>query len=312
VTRPVPNRFAIASDSGPSRPPVVKTAAERLMERETRVVFGPVPHALFGEPIEQTSWQVDGDRFLLHGEGDHYFHYCIGEGITIERGADVDLSEESLWLNGSVYAAIASLNGLLPVHASAVALDGRVFAFTGPAGAGKSTLVAALGDRGLPMFCDDTLVLDLSDPDRIVCLPGHKRMKLTPDALELTGAARQEKVSVTVDKYYATPAAGDVGIALPLARLVFLEEGEHSEITPISGAERFMRMQDDHQTAHLFAAARRFDRADNFAHLSRLARQIDMARFVRPRDVARFHDGVACVVQYIAQVASELAPGECK
>ena len=169
-----------------------KTAAQHLMERETRVALGTVPHALFGDPIDPTSWQVLGDRFLLRGEGDHYFHYCIGEGITVERGADADLSEESLWLNGSVYAAIASLNGLLPIHASAVAMGGRVFAFTGPAGAGKSTLVAALGDRGLPMFCDDTLVLDLSDPDRIICLPGHKRMKLRPDALELTGAARQE------------------------------------------------------------------------------------------------------------------------
>jgi hypothetical protein len=24
---------------------------------------------------------------------------------------------------------------------------------------------------------DDTLVLDLSDPDRIMCLPGHKRLE---------------------------------------------------------------------------------------------------------------------------------------
>ena len=282
-----------------------KTAAEQMMERETQVAFGPVPHAIFGEPLEQTSWQVNGGEFLLRGEGDHYFHYRIGEGVTIERGADADLSEESLWLNGSVYAAIASLNGLLPIHASAVALGGQVFAFTGPGGAGKSTLVAALGDRGLPMFCDDTLVLDLSDPERIICLPGHKRMKLRPDALDLSGAKRQEKVSQTVDKFYAAPAAGAVGVALPLARLVFLEEGEQPAIEPISGAERFVRMQDDHYTAQLFAAARRFDRANLFAHLGRLAQQIEMARFVRPHDPSRFDQGVALVVQYVADCSQE-------
>ena len=33
----------------------------------------------------------------------------------------------------------------------------------GSTGAGKSTLVAALTRRGLPMFCDDTLVMDLSE-----------------------------------------------------------------------------------------------------------------------------------------------------
>ena len=270
------------------------------MERETRVAYRPVPHALFGEPLAETSWHMLPDQFLLRGEGEHYFHYRMGEGITIERGAKFDLSEETLWLNGSVYAAIASLNGLLPIHASAVACDGQVFAFTAPAGGGKSTLVAALGDRGLPMFCDDTLVFDLSDPDRITCLPGHKRMKLRPDALDLTGAKRQEKVSQTVDKYYAVPTAGDVGVALPLARLVFLEEGERPAIAPISGAERFVRMQDDHYTAYLFAQARQFDRSEQFAHLGRLARQIEMARFVRPRDPSRFDQGVGLAAQYVA------------
>ena len=269
------------------------------MERETRIGLAPVPHALFGEPLAPTTWQVIDDQFLLRGEGHHYFHYRLGDGITIERGADADLSEETLWLNGSVYAAIASLNGLLPIHASAVAFEGQVFAFTGPGGAGKSTLVAALGDRGLPMFCDDTLVLDLTDPERIICLPGHKRMKLRPDALDLTGAGPQEKVSRTVDKYYARPAAGDVGVALPLGRLIFLEEGDEIAITPITGAERFVRVQDEHQTAHLFAAAQMFDRAGQFAHFARLAQQIEMAQFRRPRDAARFHDGVSCAVQYI-------------
>ncbi|MEO6581924.1 MAG: hypothetical protein ABIN68_03840 [Sphingomicrobium sp.] len=300
----MPNR-SIATDPRPSGPPTVKTLAERVMVRETRVAFGPVAKSLSGDPLRPASWQVLGDEFLLRGEGDHYFHYRLGEGITIERGHDADLSEEALWLNGTVYAAIASLNGLLPIHASAVALEEHVFAFTGPAGAGKSTLVAALGDRGLPMFCDDTLVLDLSDPDRIICLPGHKRMKLTPGALQLTGATREKQVSRTVDKCYASPQAGDVGVALPLARLIFLEVGERPEITPITGSERFVRMQDDHQTAHLFAAARQFDRAGSFAHLSRLARQIVMARFARPHDVGRFAAGVAMVEQYITEVATE-------
>jgi hypothetical protein len=279
----------------------VKTPAELMMERETRIAFGSVPRQLFGSPLPETNWQMRGDEFLLRGEGDHYFHYRRGQGITVDRGADADLSEESLWLNGSVYAAIASINGLLPIHASAVAHKGRVFAFTGPAGAGKSTLVAALGTRGLAMFCDDTLVLDLSDPDRIVCLPGHKRLKLRADAIALTGATPQERVSTTVDKLYAQPAAGDVGVVLPLTRLVFLEQGSEPRITEISGAERFVRIEDEHQTTQLFAAARRHDRASGFEHRARLARQIDMARFERPMDPARFGEGIDLCAAYVVE-----------
>lgn len=153
------------------------------------------------------------------------------------------------------------------------------------------------------MFCDDTLVLDLSDPDRILCLPGHKRLKLRPDAIAMTGARQEEQVSKTVDKYYSKAAAGDVDVPLPIAWLVFLEEGDETTIAPISGGSRLIRLQDDHQTAHLFAAARQFDRAEHFHHLARLAGQIEMARFSRPRDPRRFHQDVERVATWIEQEA---------
>lgn len=273
--------------------------AELLMERETRVSFGPTPDRLLNAPLSPMTWQMKDDEFLLRGEGDHYFYYRIGSGVTVHRRAAVDLSEESLWLNGSVYAAIASMNGLLPIHASAVAHNDLVFAFTGPAGSGKSTLVAALGRHGLPMFCDDTLVLDLSEPDRIMCLPGHKRLKLRPDAFELAGAAQQEKVSETYDKYYAAPLDGTVAMALPIGQLIFLEEGADPAISLLSGSERFLGLQDEHQTARLFEAAQQFDRLHQFGHRARLARQIPMARFVRPHQAARFHEGVSLVAEYV-------------
>ncbi len=281
-----------------------KSPAELLQERETRVSYGPVPTQLADEPLPEMSWQMHDGAFLLRAEGDHYFYYRPGEGVTIHQGADADTSEESLWLNGSVYAAIASMNGLLPIHASAVAHEGAVFAFTGPAGAGKSTLVAALGRYGLPMFCDDTLVLDLSDPDRIICLPGHKRLKLRPDAFALTGAGREERVSRTYDKNYASPAAGTVSTALPLAELIYLEEGPDPAMTRISGSERLLRMQDEHQTRYLFEAARRFERIELFSHRARLARQIEMMRFARPCDVQRFEEGVSMAAQHVMAYGS--------
>jgi deoxyadenosine/deoxycytidine kinase len=283
---------------------MVKLSAETLLEREPRVSYGPVPTHLFDRPLGEMSWQMQDGEFLLRAEGDYYFFYRPGEGVTVHRGTDADDSEESLWLNGSVYAAIASMNGLLPIHASAIAYEDKVFAFTGPAGAGKSTLAAALGWHGLPMFCDDTLILDLSTPEHIMCLPGHKRLKLRPDAFELSGASREEKVSRTYEKYYAAPAAGTVGTAMPIAELIFLEDGPDPVMTRISGSERFVRMQDDHQTSYLFEAANRYGRIEQFAHRARLAQQIEMTSFARPRDAARFEEGVALVAKHVMKPRS--------
>ena len=277
--------------------------AQALLRRETKVRYGRVPTVLEGVDLTQQGHFLAGDTYSLRVDGLAFF-YCKGEGIIVERGADADHSVEGLWLGGSVYAAIASINGFKPIHASAVAHEGQVVAFTGPSGAGKSTLTAALGQRGLPMFCDDTLVLDLSDPEQVVCLPGHKRLKLTPEALDLTGAQSEEKVSAMIDKYYARPPAGEVDRPLPLGRLVFLEEGAELAVHPITGAERFTRLEDDHYTDQLFAAAQQLDRAGQFALQARLAQQIPMARLVHPRDPARF-------AAYVA-LAAALVQGEGK
>ena len=278
-----------------------KSAAQLLMERETRVRHGAVDLDRFGYRLAPGHSHLEADSFLLHTADGLSYCYVKGEGITICRGDSADPLVEQLWLNGSVYSAVASINGLLPLHASAIAFEGRVYAFTGPSGSGKSTLIAALGRMGLPMFCDDTLVLDLSDPERIVCLPGHKRLKLSAQALELTGAEGGDKVAMDIDKYYADAPAGDVTTPLPLAELVFLERGMPMAIESLSGAECFVRTQDDHYTAQLFAAARQFDRVAQFAHRARLARQIAMCRFVRPWSEARFHEGVAMVARHISR-----------
>ena len=284
--------------------PVVRSEAELLMERESRVCFASVTHSLNGASLVAHSWQLKGDEFLLRGTGDNYFYYRKAAGITIDRGADADLGEEQLWLNGSVYAAIASINGLMPIHASAVAHNGSVYAFTGPSGAGKSTLVAALGKHGMPMFCDDTLILDIADPSNIVALPGHKRLKLTSEALGVTGASPEEKVSTRIEKFYARPPAGEVRKSLPLRKLIFLEEGPEPSISDVLGAERFNRLQDDHYTAYLFESASTLDPRARFERFGRLAAGISMARFERPRDVKRLDEGVALAEQFIRRQAA--------
>ena len=281
---------------------MAKSAAQLLMERETRVRYGPVDLDRFGFRLAPGQSHLQADSFLFNAtEGLSYF-YRRGDGTTICRQPDADASDEQLWLNGSVYSAIACLNGLVPIHASAVAYGERVFAFTGPSGSGKSTLIAALGQLGLPMFCDDTLVLDLGDPEEVICLPGHKRLKLTSDALELTDTKPAEKVAADIDKYYADPPAGDVTTPMPLAELIFLDQGSATAIERLTGAERFARTEDDHYTAHLFAIARKFDRAGQFAHRARLARQIEMLRFVRPWERQSIHESAALMARHIANV----------
>ena len=272
-----------------------------LLAAEATVRYGMVPRALGGHEMPPGSMLLVDDCFLLRTLSGYGLYYARGEGVTVERDPGADPAEENLWLNGSVYAAIAAINGFLPFHASAVAWQGRVYAFSGPSGAGKSTLVAALGQHGLPLFCDDTLVLDVSDPGNVLCLPGHKRLKLSAQALALTGAAGQEKVAPMVEKFYAEPAAGILSAVLPLASLTFVEQGDLLEFMPISGAQRLARLNDDHYTAELYASAQGGGLAEHFARSAAIAGHIAMQRLTRPFGPARFAEVTAAVAQQIKQ-----------
>ncbi len=276
-----------------------------LIARETRWRLGPVPTGLGGKPASPGRWQIAQGRFLLRCESGLGYYYQPGEGITIERPVDADPDEELLWLKGTVHAAVACLNGLYPVHASAVAWEGRVHAFTGPAGAGKSTLVAGLGAAGLPLFCDDTLLLDLTDPGRIMCLPGHKRLKLLPDALTMSGARGEAPVGAETGKLYCRTAAGEVAMPLPLASLTFLEDGPVTAWHPVAGAERFARLEDDHYTQAIYLAAQRPERAALFALRARIAGMVTMARLVRPRSGEGFAHSVELARSHIVPTPGE-------
>ena len=274
------------------------------MARETRVREGSVPRVLAGAALPDDSWALHRDEFLFRTSEGIGLHYRRGVGITLEQPAGTDRSTVELWLNGTLYAAIAALNGLFPIHASAVEHRGRVYAFSGPAGAGKSTLVAALGvaalgRAGFAQFCDDTLILDIAGDGPPLCLPGHKRLKLWPEGVALAGVEPGDLVAADYPKHYVEPASGAIGEPLPLAELVFLEPGNDLQVTPLGGAQRINRLQDDHYTAELWRQATGHSRPQRFAMLAALARRIAMQRFVRPFDPARFAQSTDFIAAHI-------------
>jgi hypothetical protein len=84
---------------------------------------------------------------------------------------------------------VAALGGadLLALHAGVVARAGRVVAFPGPSGIGKSTLTVACLRAGLEYGSDEALCLDW-DTGAVTGYP--RPLALTPDAARLAGVGR--------------------------------------------------------------------------------------------------------------------------
>jgi hypothetical protein len=271
-----------------------------LLATESALHEGATPQTLPDALKHAPTYAIARDAFLLKLPSGLAFHYQRGKGVTVSRPSQVTDAEVALFFNGSVYGAIAWLNGYVPLHASAIVHDGEVHAFTGHSGAGKSTLIAALGSKGFTHFSDDVLVLDFRNPGQIMCQPGHKQMKLWHDALALTGHERGEQVRGDLDKYFVDPAGEMASEPMPLTHLYFLEESTRSgpKLTPLMGIDRFTHGRAAFYRPHFCAALS--ENEDLFGILARIGGNVAMAKFNRTKRKEEFSAGIDFIANAIS------------
>ena len=118
---------------------------------------------------------------------------------------------------GTVAAIVCLLQGLLIIHASAVARDGRAVAIAGPSGAGKSTLAALTCLGGADIVTDDVLRVSVDD-GAATCFPGSVALRLRKASPALPAGAQIVATS-SDDRLLMAPKPTDLA-QLPLDRII--------------------------------------------------------------------------------------------
>lgn len=118
----------------------------------------------------------------------YYVEYCncaefsldLGRGAI--AGAAIDCADEMFrhFLVDQVVPLMLSVDYVV-LHASGVSVDGRLVAFVGPGGAGKSTTALALSQIGHPIAADDGLMLLQGDAE-VMAVPAYAGLRLWPDS----------------------------------------------------------------------------------------------------------------------------------
>lgn len=160
-----------------SRPPdvIIRAGAESTFARARRRARRPLPevrHYRFGDGTTYLRWP-DLFEFLVSPDG---------RRIRYRRGPHIPPETLAAYLVGQVLSFVLIARGTEALHATAVAHEGKVVAFLGECGKGKSTLAAAFLARGHPLVTDDLLVLARRGGTWIV-RPGIPRVKLVTDTL---------------------------------------------------------------------------------------------------------------------------------
>lgn len=228
-----------------------------------------------------------------------------GRSIRVQPESSADPGDVRLWLLGTALGVLLHQRGLLPLHVSAVALDGGAQAFCGESGAGKSTLAAALHRRGLPLLTDD-VGLAVPETDCTTFYPGFPRIKLWRDALAHFGMDHRPLTpDLTRNDKYHLRLAGEDGFhvqPLPLRRLYLLERADEDAtpcIEPVRGHASIGLIRSNTYRAGL---VRRLGQAG--AHLrqcGRVASSIRVYRFVRPWHLDRLDETLEHLLAHMNQ-----------
>ena len=241
------------------------------------------------EPTRQyLSWQAVG-AFMISG----------ASRIDVDPAPGIDDPLLAFPLLGPVMALALHQRGLLVLHASAIAVDGRSVIFMGDKGAGKSTTAGAMIRAGHRLLTDDVVALDLSDPDRPMILPGFPQLKLAADA---AGAIRLEQADVRpqvhpqIDKAQHRLREGFAAEPVPVSRLYVLERGGQAAVSPLTGGAALPAIIK-------FSYITRFGRqalpgdlaATHLSQCARIAGRIGVNRLEVPTGLARIDEAVAAI-----------------
>jgi hypothetical protein len=186
---------------------------------------------------------IDYADFIVSRSGDRIECSSSAPGISESAIRHLVLDQ--------VFPLVLNLRGRESIHATAILTPRGVCAFTGPAGAGKSTLAASFAMAGHLTIADDCL--GLVDDGGIRAIPGYPGLRLWSDAVRALGMNDSHAVEedYSVSKKRIVPKMQPSFPVKPqrLARIFKLERARPDEpalaapvIEPLTPAEGFIQL----------------------------------------------------------------------
>jgi hypothetical protein len=195
-----------------------------------------------GEPALQI-WKVKHGSFvrMAYEDGTQFWLDPRRENIWATWPEHLPLENATSYLLGPVLGLLLRLRGVMCLHASAVAIEGRGVLFVGSAGAGKSTTAAAFSKLGYAVLSDDIVAVTEQDSAFYIdaALP---QLCLWPESVKMLYGSEEAlpRFNPAWDKRRLAP--GEQGTrfenrALPLG-VIYLLGGRRSDAAPSVEAMR--------------------------------------------------------------------------
>lgn len=224
-----------------------------------------------------------------------------GEKIYISPFVEAEEAKIRLYILGTCIGAILLQRKVLPLHGSAIAINGKAYAFVGNSGAGKSTLASAFLSKGYKLLSDDVIAVSLHEDNKPYVLPSYPQQKLWQESLNEFGIEskdyqplfeRETKYAVPVPShFYSSP--------LPLAGVIELVKTENEQIELVQLEKlQSLRTLFFHTFRHSFIQRLGLTKW-HFIHSTNILNKISVFQLKRPISKFTAHELVSLTLDHI-------------
>ncbi|UAL46925.1 aldolase [Sutcliffiella horikoshii] len=188
-------------------------------------------------------FHVEENLCMFHVHNTAIFLIQNGNEIIVSPHEGAAEDHIRLYLLGTCMGAILMQRRILPLHGSAIAINGKAYAIVGDSGAGKSTTASALLRQGYQLISDDVIPVSFNEHNIPMVTPAYPQQKLWQESIDEFGMEssnfrpiidRETKFAIPVDSQFCDKA-------LPLAGVFELmkTEDEALQFSSVTGLERF-------------------------------------------------------------------------
>jgi hypothetical protein len=251
--------------------------------------LGKVPSHIENPTYEGAASQAGGNKYLLKIRNVATYFLEKKEDqyqITIEILEGVEMSEVRIFVLSSMLGALAHIQGFLPLHASGVVVNGKAILFCGKSGLGKSTLCAALYQKGFDFVTDNLASIFIDENGTPMVHPSYSHFRLWEDSLKKLGQFSNDIVKMrdTIEKYNLILEDQLQDGAIPLHKVYHLNHRFENKITiePMKGRQKADIIVNETFRIKLLNGLGRQEHY--FSLLNQICAKTEIAKIYRPVD----------------------------
>ncbi|WP_420841231.1 aldolase [Evansella clarkii] len=227
----------------PIRLPELTVINQCNITPDITIVFNNLQETWDSHTKDNDYFYIEKDFILVNIPKVGIFSIHGGKEIVVSPFKDVQEDQLRLYMLGTCMGAVLMQRRILPLHGSAIEINGKAYAIVGESGAGKSTTASALLNKGYKLISDDVIPVTLNEENIPVVTPAYPQQKLWQESLDKFGmdsssyrpvVDRETKFAIPVHKHFSSTR-------LPLAGVFELikTNNEEVEIREIQQLERF-------------------------------------------------------------------------